>query len=83
LRIWVFIQENVWIEKQPEPLGRRVMGMGWEQVEKQVVEALTHKEATGKCVREYGFYWGEESELLHGKNQTTVFQVSVSFPLPV
>jgi hypothetical protein len=27
--------------------------MGWEQVEKQVVEAITHKEITGTCVREY------------------------------
>jgi hypothetical protein len=28
--------------------------MGWEHVEKQVVEAMTHMEARGKCVREYG-----------------------------
>jgi len=46
----VFIQEKVWLEKQPQPLGRRVTG--WEQVEKQVVEAMTHMEARGKCVRE-------------------------------
>jgi hypothetical protein len=28
--------------------------MGWEQVQKQIVEAMTHKEATGMCVRKYG-----------------------------
>jgi hypothetical protein len=27
---------------------------GWEQVQKQVVEAMTHMEAMGTCVREYG-----------------------------
>jgi hypothetical protein len=43
------------------------------------VEAKTHMEATGMCVREYGSVSGEEGEPLDGRDQT-VFQVAVSFP---
>jgi hypothetical protein len=53
--------------------------MGWEQVEKQVVEAVTHMEAMGTCVREYGSVSGEEGKSLDGRGQTIVFQVVVCF----
>jgi hypothetical protein len=38
------------LEKQPEPLRRG--SQGGSRYRKQVVEAMTHIESTGKCVRE-------------------------------
>jgi hypothetical protein len=53
---------------------------GWEKVEKQVVEAMTHMGVTGTCVREYFSISGEEGDPLDGRGQTIVFQKAVSFP---
>jgi hypothetical protein len=52
----------------------------WEQVEKQVLEAMNHMEPMGMCVREYESVLGEEGEPLYGTGQTTVFQVAIYFP---
>jgi hypothetical protein len=43
------------------------------------VEAMTHIEATGRCVREYGSVSGRGGCKMGGRGQTILFQVAVSF----
>jgi hypothetical protein len=44
------------------------------------MEAKTHTEATGKCVREYGLVTGYGGCTMGARDQTIIFQVAVSYP---
>jgi hypothetical protein len=57
LRIWGIIREKVWLSKNILSPSERGQEVGADR-EKQVVEAVTHIETTGKCVREYGSVLG-------------------------